>query len=296
MKRIKAWVKSFFGFSQTETNAFLLLIPLIVVIIFSESIFESLFIRQSPDLVHQQERLDSIMQHWQWRKDSIVQQQKIELFEFNPNTSSKEELLALGFSESLSNRIINYRSKNGVFKIKSDVLKMYGMDTALYLGLKNYILLPETYPAKEKEKEKENTHLAESIKYPQDLNTADSVSLTKVYGIGPKLSQRIINYRTKLGGFVSAAQLKEVYGLDSAVIKEIEKKFSVDREFAPKQLNINTASEKELAVHPYIGYKLAKAIVTYRFQHGSFQQLEDLTRVQLLKEADYVKMKPYLTY
>jgi hypothetical protein len=60
-------------------------------------------------------------------------------------------LLQLGFSPSLARRIVNYRTKGGVFKIKSDLLKMYGADTLLYRKLYLFIDLPLVVEKKTRE-------------------------------------------------------------------------------------------------------------------------------------------------
>lgn len=106
---------------------------------------------------------------------------------------------------------------------------------------------------------------------------------------------RIIKYRDRLGGFISTDQLTEVYGLDTAVIHELKKKSFVTENFEPKTIKINTATEKELAAHPYVKYPMAKAIAAYRFQHGSFQSIDDLTKIAIIDLPTFKKIKPYLS-
>jgi competence ComEA-like helix-hairpin-helix protein len=65
--------------------------------------------------------------------------------------------------------------------------------------------------------------------------------------------------------------------------------------FVPRQIQLNTVTEKELAAHPYISYKLAAAVVAYRFQHGNFTSIEDLVNLKLLTERDFQRIKPYIT-
>ncbi|MBK7652426.1 MAG: helix-hairpin-helix domain-containing protein [Flammeovirgaceae bacterium] len=98
-----------------------------------------------------------------------------------------------------------------------------------------------------------------------------------------------------MGGFVAIGQLQEVYGLDSVVVNELKNHTFISDGFNPIQISINSASEKELAAHPYITYALAKAIATYRFQHGRFSSVEDLHKIALVDETFYTKIKPYLT-
>ena len=51
-----------------------------------------------------------------------------------------------------------------------------------------------------------------------DLNTASAEDLQRVRGIGPTLSERIVKFRTRLGGFSENDQLKEVYGLTEEIV------------------------------------------------------------------------------
>ncbi|NJO73705.1 MAG: helix-hairpin-helix domain-containing protein [Leptolyngbyaceae cyanobacterium RM1_406_9] len=166
--------------------------------------------------------LDSLTAQWQWKEpeDSILHISTA-LFQFNPNTASITELIELGFAPNLAKRIDNYRNKQGRFRIASDLLKIYGMDTALYKRLIPYISIP----ASQSKANNENLSVKEEsneIKITQfDVNEADTIQLIRIYGIGSKLSQRIIKYRNQLGGFISISQLQEVYGLDSTVVKEL---------------------------------------------------------------------------
>lgn len=59
---------------------------------------------------------------------------------------------------------------------------------------------------------------ANKVIVKKDLNLAKAEDLLPVRGIGPVLSQRIINYRDALGGYKKESQLYKVYGLDSVVV------------------------------------------------------------------------------
>ena len=295
---MKSWIRGFFGFSRRETNAFLILLPLMFVLIFSEPIYRYWFVRQDRDYSKEKIRLDSLMATWKWEteNDSSAKETQFApkaLFVFNPNLSTKEELKSLGFKEFLASRIVNYRTKGGKFVVKHDLMKIYGMDSMLYQKLIPFISLPDVN-AKEKPLGKiENKEKTVFVAF--DLNKADTSELIRIYGIGPKLSVRIVTYREKLGGFISASQLTEVYGLDSAVVKELVSKSFIEEGFQPRQININAATEKELGTHPYIKYKLAKAIVAYRMQHGLFRSVDDLKKIALINEKTFEEIRPYIT-
>ncbi|MBS1680310.1 MAG: helix-hairpin-helix domain-containing protein [Bacteroidetes bacterium] len=295
MKRITAWVRNFFGFSRKETNAFLILLPLMFIVIFSEPAYRYWFVRQPQNFAKESKSLDSLMATLNWQTNDSLSKMlhDTKLFLFDPNTATQEQFVQLGFSASLSARVINYRAKGGRFVIKRDLMKIYGMDSVHYAQLIPFINLPEI---KSKNKITQKTEKRPEHKLEKfDLNTADTSQLIKVYGIGSKLSARIVAHREKLGGFISISQLKEIYGLDSAVLKELNVHYFVQSDFQPRQININTATAKELGDHPYIKYKVANLIVAYRLQHGKFESVEDIIKIKIIKPEQLAKMKPYLT-
>jgi competence protein ComEA len=296
MARIKRWIRDLFGFSSKETNGFIILIPLIGLILFSQPIYKRLVQSEPSDLTSDRKKLDDVIA--QWERDQKDKQKRIDqphaekLFQFNPNSTTITEFKSLGFSDGLAKRIIHYREKGGTFRIKSDLIKIYGMDSTFYSRLYAYITLPESLQGKENKKENENKPVFKKATF--NLNTADTSALKTINGIGPVLAKRIVKYREHLGGFIRSEQLNEVYGLDSAVINRVLKDSFVLADFMPKQLNINEASEVELDNHPYIDKRIAKALVTYRFQHGKFKSVEEIRNVVVIKKELADKIIPYL--
>ncbi|MDL5049234.1 helix-hairpin-helix domain-containing protein [Oscillatoria amoena NRMC-F 0135] len=233
-----------------------------------------------------------------WQADQVSQEDRVEnelpqLFRFDPNTVTHAELASLGFSSRLANQLINYRNKGGRFQSAQDLLKLYEMDSVLYNHLAPYIVIPEVN-ARVRESGP-GTKKAELTIAPFDLNLADTTQLIAVKGIGTVLSKRIIKYRDLLGGFVDKNQLFEVYGLDSLVVQRLTKQSFIHHDFKPRAINLNEASEAELAAHPYLSKAMARAIVTYRFQHGVFHSVDDLAELKSIPLESLHKAKPYLT-
>jgi len=233
--------------------------------------------------------LDSLLTTIESGKPEIVKDSFV-LVVFDPNVATVDELNAIGIPKSISKRIIQYRNKGGSFRIKSDVAKMYGMDSTLYRRLFPFIDLPEKLESKKFIKSEKAVAV---IQY--NLNESDTTSLKSVNGIGSVLAKRIIKYRESLGGFVRFSQLGEVFGLDSLTLKEFSQ-FYVSDGFVPRKININKASEKELDVHPYLSTRDARAIFTYRAQHGSFTSPEQLSKIKTLSEGTVNKIAPYLSF
>jgi competence protein ComEA len=295
---LRRWIRSFFGFSRAQTNGFILLLPLVGMAVFSEPVFRWWQSRNPRNFSEERAKLDSLSQWWRQDEANSVPEENeraVKLFAFDPNVVSQDELLALGFSVGLSKRLINYRSKGGNFKVKTDLLRLYGMDSAFYNVLEPYIGVPEkeiiqteTLPPPRREYKKR-----ELVRF--DLNVADTMLLKSVYGIGSRLSSRIVTLRESLGGFVSADQLYEVYALDSTVIARLLEVSFIHDDFQPRTLNLNTATESELGAHPYISKRMAVAIVTYRFQHGKYTSVDDLRNILRLDDNQLLKIRPYLS-
>lgn len=55
-----------------------------------------------------------------------------------------------------------------------------------------------------------------------NLNKASLEDLDSLPGIGPVIAQRIIDYRTKAGGFKTLIELKEVSGIGDAKYSKVE--------------------------------------------------------------------------
>jgi DNA uptake protein ComE-like DNA-binding protein len=294
------WIRNFFGFSRAQTNGFIILLPLLTLFIFSTPVYRWWESRQPHDFSQDRILLDSLARQWQTKEVNQLPEEEevpVRLFSFDPNTVSKDELLAMGFSSGLANRLVNYRNKGGRFRLKQDLLKLYGMDSAFYGMLVPYVNLPEEYSkaeARQTGDEKPITTKRNAVRF--DLNRADTTLLKTVYGIGSKLSARIVNFRESMGGFISKQQLHEIYGLDSAVVLRLDSSTFIQPDFQVRSLNMNTATEVQLAAHPYISKRMATAIVTYRFQHGRYTSIDDLRKILLIDEEQLERLKPYLTF
>jgi competence ComEA-like helix-hairpin-helix protein len=129
--------------------------------------------------------------------------------------------------------------------------------------------------------------------YVVALNSADTFDLKELRGIGSAYSRRIVAYREKLGGFVRKEQLREVWGIDTALYARIAPQITVDASQIRK-INLNSASIDVLKRHPYLDYYLAKEIVKHREKYGNFSAVEDLLKVNLIDQATFKRIKPYL--
>lgn len=224
-----------------------------------------------------------------------------QLFSFNPNIATDEEFKQLGLSDKQIKNIRNYLQKAGSFRFKEDFGKLYSIGDSLFEILNPYIDLPdkESYYAALKNSsakyENNKYEKQQASKLLVELNSADSLQLLEIKGIGPAFASRIIKYRNRLGGFQRVEQLLEVYGMKEEQYNLIKSQVKVDPSVIIK-IHINTCTAEELKNHPYINnWNIANALVNYRKKHGNFKALEDIKKCDLVNDELYLKLAPYLT-
>jgi|GEM_PF-6319721 len=126
-----------------------------------------------------------------------------------------------------------------------------------------------------------------------DINTASLDELKNLPLIGEKRAADILHLRDKLGGFSTEEQLRLMKNMPDSVIQIIRPylRFS---SFIAKKININTATKEDMKGHPAFPYKIARAIINYREQHGPYKMPEDLLKCYLINEKAYELMLPYI--
>jgi len=216
------------------------------------------------------------------------------IFYFDPNTISADDWKRLGVPDRTISTIQNFLSKNGRFKEPADIKKIWGLPASIADRLIPYIHISHTVSNSFVRKDsvyKEN--YPKKVYQVIDLTSTDSVTLSTLPGIGPRLSSRIITYRDKLGGFYSAAQVAETFDLPDSTFRKILPFLKLGVPVI-KQLNINNVTLEELKSHPYIRYHLANSIIQYRNQHGNYHSVAALRNIMLVNDSIYNKIKPYL--
>lgn len=214
------------------------------------------------------------------------------LFYFNPNTIGAEELSQLGLTDRSIKTWLNYRKKGGRFYRKEDLQKLYNLSALDYQRLAPYVVLEATKPSNYSIKSGKEASPSPA-KISIQLNTADSLHLKQLPGIGSVLSKRILAFREALGGFYSVEQLKEVYGLPPETFEKIKTQFKVDPQLI-KKINLNTVDLKTLRRHPYFR-PYAKEILQLRKEKGSFQLEDEIMEISLINDENYRKIAPYIT-
>lgn len=307
MLKIKTWLNNYFGFTKREQNGLLALMSILLLVSVLPYFYEAYFLKQSFSSDQEQLALNKLVlinqqqpnYYHKVRNDIEDTEAKpiATFFKFDPNTITVEGWQKLGLSVKQAQSIVNYRSKGGKFYKPEDLQKMYTISPEKYKALLPYVAIENTgftnkfekknYPEKAPYVKKELAII--------EINSADTLQLDEIKGVGAAFARRIANYRNKLGGFYKKEQLLEVYGLDSAKFAEIKDQVKVDATTI-NRININTAEFDDLKNHPYLKYKQINAIIQYRKQHGKFNSIDDLKKVAILTPQNIQNLAPYLTF
>ena len=275
-------MKSHFQFSNQQRNGIFLLLIILVglqCIYLFASKSENEPICDDLNLQHYRKELDSL-------RLVEIENNEPKIYPFNPNYITDYKGYTLGMSNEEIDRLHKFRALGHWVNSPNEFQDITKVSDSLLAKISPYFKFPEwvTNPkSKTNSFKKSYPDFSQPKSFDQkiDLNKATAIQLQKIYGIGEKLSQRIIDYRTKInGGFASDVELNEVYGLEDDVIERIKNSFTVKSPRPITTYNLNTATRDELVLIKYIDYEIANNIIEERTLREGFNSLDDLTKVE----------------
>ena len=154
-------------------------------------------------------------------------------YRVNLNRAGRAELLQLpGVGDSLADRIDAYRRQRGGFRTVDDLVQIHGVGPATVDRLRPWVTVSEgaqeeadsrpTTPGKKGSSQaaKPRAKKASALTAPIDLNRASPEDLQRLPGVGPKISQRIVEARLK-EPFRSVDDLRRVSGVGPKTLERL---------------------------------------------------------------------------
>ena len=205
---------------------------------------------------------------------------KPKIYPFNPNFITDFKGYRLGMSVEQIDRLHAFRNQDKFVNSAKEFQTVTKVSDSLLDVISPYFKFPDWVNKKENFKPFDKNKFAKSEKIAIiDINLASKEDLMKIYGIGDKISDRILEQKQKYGAFVSMEQMDDIWGLSPEVIQKLKASFLVKSVTDIKKININNASVRELSRFPFFRYQLAKDIVVYRTMNGDIK-LEDLSKIK----------------
>lgn len=197
---------------------------------------------------------------------------------FDPNTLTAEGFYELGcFTARQAQALVDYRTRRGGFRSELEWRDCYLIDSVLWEQTKPYL------------------RLSPLPKKLIDLNSADSLALVALPGIGPRTAHDILLYRQRLGGYYSVAQLLDLRVVTKENYELFSEEFWCDS-CKIRKIDINFAPPKELAEHPYITTPRLRKILLTRQTKGGWKGLEEFKNDDIFEDEEVEKLAPYFRF
>ncbi|WP_299527149.1 helix-hairpin-helix domain-containing protein [uncultured Lutibacter sp.] len=283
--------KSHFGYNKRQRNGIFFLLLIIVslqsVFFFVDFSSKEDFNFSSSEILLFQKEMDSLQTQELERKTSKI-------YSFNPNFITDYKGYQLGMSIQEIDKLNSFRDKGNFINSVKQFQKVTGVNDSLLNIISPYFKFPEWVISKNKNYKKEYINTVNEVIVKQDINLVQAADLRIVSGIGEKLSNRIIEYRTKLQGFSFNSQLYEVWNLDKELVDKVLLYFEVIEKPRIEKLNINEATFKQILSIVYIDYELTIKIVNFREEVAEIQDIEELKKIEKFPLEKFERIALYL--
>lgn len=287
--------RSYFKFSGNERSGILLLLCIVIAL---QCVYFFAGVTSDDVQIHPQE-----LMKFQKEVDSVKlvlkQEDTPKLNLFNPNYITDYKGYTLGMSNEEIDRLLVFRSKNQWINSAVQFQEVTKISDSLLNAISPYFKFPDWVTNPKPQSNFENyssSYTSKTYAQKTDLNKATAQQLQKITGVGEKLSERIIQFRSKFnGGFIADIQLQDIYGLSPEVIERITNEFTVKTPRQIQKINLNTATREQLVTIQHIDYEAAHYILEQRTLRERFESLDDLTKVKGFPSNKIEIIKLYLT-
>jgi competence ComEA-like helix-hairpin-helix protein len=165
--------------------------------------------------------------------------------------------------------------------------------------------------------------VTESVQFPLELNQATAAELTQISGIGEVLSERIVAYRSQIGGFSNLEQLKEVQGIGDGIYSKIVGFLYLESETYPVSeaevvesaepaensveiaepesvpaagfpLDLNLATKEELLQLPEMTDSVAEEILQFRAENQYYSSVYELLYLDGVSDKYFQQIREFV--
>ncbi len=283
--------KSHFRYNKRQRNGILFLLIIIVtlqsVFFFFDFSSEEIVDFSTNEIVLFQNEMDSLQTRELDNKISKI-------YPFNPNFITDYKGYQLGMSIQEIDKLNSFRKSGNYINSVQQFQEVTGGSDSLMNVINPYFKFPAWVTSNNTNLKTRSIINTKTTIVIQDINLVKASDLRIVNGIGEKLADRIIDYRTKLQGFSFNSQLYEVWNLDKDLVDKILLYFEVKESPVIQKVNINEATFKQILAIVYIDYELTKKIVNYRDEVAEIQLIDELKKIEGFPIEKFDRIALYL--
>jgi DNA uptake protein ComE-like DNA-binding protein len=234
-----------------------------------------------------QVKIDSLQLVANRRKDTI--------YPFNPNYITDYRGYKLGLSTAQLDRLFRFRESGKWVNSAQDFKTVTQVDQRWLDSISPYFKFPEWVTNAKSSKSYNTYSNSPRTIVAKNINAATQEDITKVYGIGPAISGRIVKERERLNGFLDMMQVRAVYGMSDSTMVKFKEHFYITAPAGFKKVALNTASQEELSSIPYINDYLASELIKQRTLRDGFKTWDKVILTSRFPEEKLALIQLYLT-
>lgn len=228
---------------------------------------------------------------------AIANRKRDTIYPFNPNYITDYRGYKLGLTVAQLDRLFRFRESGKWINSAQDFKTVTQVDQQWLDSISPYFKFPDWVNKAKSNKTYSNsyTNFADRKIVAKNINTATQEEITKVYGIGPAISRRIVQERERLKGFIDATQVRAVYGMSDSTFVRFKEHFYVTPPSGFKKIVLNTATHEQLSGIPYISDYLASELIKQRTLRDGFASWDKVMLTSRFPEEKLALIQLYLT-
>lgn len=284
--------KSHFVYDTQKRSGILILMTIILIALgfafwYEPSYEIAVSPEQEQEILVFQQRIDSL-------KLVEIENRKPKIYPFNPNFITDHKGYTLGMSIAEIDRLHRFRESEKWINSIADFKSVTQVSDTLLNKISPFFKFPDWVTNPKVTTTYKSKRTWKTTEEKGDINTATVVELEDIEGVDAQSADRVIKYRSKIGGFLIYKQVYDVYDVPYDTKRAILDEYTVQKVPVVTKINANTASASDLSTVPMLSFELAMEIINYRTLREGITSIEELSEIEGMTPYKFERIRLYL--